>query len=231
MALAESSIFGSAPNTTVNANRITTMFLDMYEKKEKKLGWGYSGAGEDFSVSGWVALGLKSAHQASLQSVSTPRYKKVFAQYRKWVETMTNEKKGEAYYRPGRDATKNMMYVGMFQRQFMGFPRSDLFLTMAGKNTIKLSDKILKRKEGPSDIYGLYYGTLASFQQQGKTWAYWNPLMKKLLVNSQLPGDPNKLGGSWKPGSDGVSREGGRVMTTALLTLCLEVYYRYTLMQ
>ena len=85
------------------------------------------------------------------------------------------------------------------------------------------------------DFYYWYYGTLAMFQMGGHYWKAWNAELKATLVPNQCRGGPldgsaKDVDGSWNPvGTFGVknSRGGGRVMSTALGALCLEVYYRY----
>jgi hypothetical protein len=77
---------------------------------------------------------------------------------------------------------------------------------------------------GLTNHYYWYYATLALHQTQGDAWRRWNTaLQAKLLTNQRQDG---LLSGSWDP--DPVwGRCGGRVYSTSLCTLCLEVYYRY----
>lgn len=239
MALSEASLFGSSAMTKKHADLIANMFIDMY-KRNSNGGWSYTGGGEDFSVSGWVALGLKSAKAAGLKALKRADADEVFRRYRKWVdEVMTNGYSGEGTYRPDRQpkhkyGSRNMSWVGMFQKQFLGFPRVDPFLMSATDNSIKKGwiDDALSGAS-VSDSYAIYYGTLAAFQQQGVFWKSWNAKMKPYLVGIQRTGDPKEYGGSWDPSKnrhDHVSKHGGRVMVTALMALCLEVYYRYDMM-
>jgi hypothetical protein len=77
---------------------------------------------------------------------------------------------------------------------------------------------------GTANFYYWYYGTLALYQTQGEPWERWNTAMQNTLVGSQRK--DGELAGSWDP--DPVwGRCGGRVYSTALGTLCLEVYYRF----
>lgn len=230
MALSEASIFGSTPTTRKNANRLAEYLIDQYLKNPGE-GWNYTTPGSDFSVSGWVSLGLKSAKSANLPVMKKAKAKSVFDSYKKWVETMTNEETGMGSYRPGKAGSTHMTWVGMFVRQSLGYnTQTDKFLTQASKLTIDWVNKgSWIGKEKPGAVYGIYYGTLAAFQQQGKVWSAWNPAMKRTLVGSQLSGDAKELGGSWNPSHDHTGEIGGRVYTTALHALCLEVYYRYNL--
>ena len=235
MALAEDTIFGASPTTKKNANRIAEVLIAQYVKDPEKGGWGYGAAGVDLSVSGWVALGLKSAKAADLPAMHTPDAKMVFDKYKTWVDqVMTDPKTGLGYYTSAGAAHsgQHMTWVGMFNKQFLGFPLSDPFLKKASEVSLTaVNGKKWIGGDAPGSIYGIYYGTLAAFQQQGALWEAWNPAMKKTVVGSQKHGDPKELGGSWDPTKDHVGYKGGRVMTTALFALCLEVYYRYDMMQ
>lgn len=84
--------------------------------------------------------------------------------------------------------------------------------------------------------YYWYYGTLAMFQNGGDDWKRWNASLRDAL----LPLQDRRVGvndrrphtyGSWDPYGRGWGkwgRMGGRVYTTALATLTLEIYYRHT---
>lgn len=231
MALSEATIFGSSISTKKNANRVAMYLMEQYLESPGQ-GWRYHGAGDDFSVSGWVSLGLKSAQAASLSAMNSMEAKTVMEEYKKWSLTMTDENTGLGKYRPDSKPTPHMTWVGMFIKQSLGFdPRKDLFLKKASENSIDwtLSGKWVGTKK-PGPIYGIYYATLATFQQQGKTWQVWNEGMKKTLVSSQRQGNPDILGGAWDPTSDHTGEFGGRIFTTAIMALCLEVYYRYEVM-
>jgi len=227
MALSEATIFGSSPTTKVNADAIASYLFKMYQGEN---GWGYSGAGIDFSVSGWVALALKSAKQADLPSLTEELMKKFYVSYGKWVTERTNPENGLGSYRGEDKWSHSMAYVGMFQKQFLGFPKNDPFLVKASAvGTLEIPKLFVEN--GDLDEYSIYYGTLAAFQQQGVFWQSWNAAMKKILVTRQKSGEPEKLGGSWDPSSRHVGERGGRVMSTALFCLCLEVYFRYSLIK
>jgi len=65
-----------------------------------------------------------------------------------------------------------------------------------------------------------YFGTLAMFQAGGSHWKQWNKAMKDAIVKTQ------EQDGSWKPLGK-PDETYGRTGETALMTMCLEVYYRY----
>ena len=77
----------------------------------------------------------------------------------------------------------------------------------------------------------------------GKEWDRWNGRLRDDLIAWQEKGNPptdddekgakkqneNPAKGSWAPRDrDDYSKAGGRLLTTCLATLTLEVYYRYT---
>ena len=62
------------------------------------------------------------------------------------------------------------------------------------------------------------------FQRQGDDWQAWNAALQRQLLHSQRFDGERR--GSWDP--DPLwGGYGGRVYSTAMAALCLEVYYRY----
>ena len=95
---------------------------------------------------------------------------------------------------------------------------------MAEKNVLPQWDE-----EGKGcDMYYWYYGSYAMFQmgnKYGNHWKKWNAALKPTLLDNQRQDGDFK--GSWNPvGPWGYS--GGRVYSTAIGALCLEVYFRYS---
>lgn len=77
---------------------------------------------------------------------------------------------------------------------------------------------------GTPNYYYWYYGSVSLFQRQGSDWQQWNQAMTSQVLSRQRPDGPGR--GSWDP-TEMWGGYGGRVYTTAMATLCLEVYYRY----
>ncbi|HWC89954.1 MAG TPA: hypothetical protein VG433_09870, partial [Pirellulales bacterium] len=77
--------------------------------------------------------------------------------------------------------------------------------------------------------YYWYYATQVMHNLPGPEWDPWNRAMRRTLIETQVK--EGCAAGSWdphKPLPDGHAAEtGGRIMTTSLATLTLEVYYRY----
>jgi len=179
-------------------------------------GWRYR-AGEtgDTSQLGWQLMLLKSAELGGIDVPSDSR--RLAKQFINSVST--GKSGGLAGYRPQEKVTHTMTAEALMCRQFMGLKRNDPLCDEAG-------DYLLDEKPGSSqtNFYYWYYATLSIYQLQGKHWNDWNSALTKTLVGSQYRAGP--LAGSWDP--DPVwGSYGGRVYSTALGALCLEVYYRF----
>jgi hypothetical protein len=81
--------------------------------------------------------------------------------------------------------------------------------------------------QGPSksDIYFNYYATQVLHHLQGPNWKTWNLEMREFLINSQVKSADHDAG-SWYF-EDKHGRVGGRLYTTAMAVMTLEVYYRF----
>ena len=75
------------------------------------------------------------------------------------------------------------------------------------------------------DEYYWYYGTLAMHHLQDESWKEWNGALRDMLISQQHQEGP--FAGSWDPNGKWAGI-GGRLYSTALSTMCLEVYYRYS---
>jgi len=86
-------------------------------------------------------------------------------------------------------------------------------------------------------MYYWYYGSLAMFQMGGQYWDYWNGYIRDILVKNQCTKKDGHRDGSWDPisfhtynapeGGGTKHAKGGRIFSTCLCVLSLEVYYRY----
>ena len=116
-----------------------------------------------------------------------------------------------------------MTAEALFCRQLLGAPVSR---DMAREASQFLLGELPGERR--ANLYYWYYATLALYQLDGDAWARWNDSLKPVLIGSQRT--RGAAAGSWDP--DTVwGGYGGRVYTTALATLSLEVYYRYLPLQ
>jgi hypothetical protein len=197
-----------------------------YTSKNRKTGRN------DTSVSGWNLMALKSAKLAKLKVDFG-----AFQGCMRWLDAATDPKTGRCAYagrveRVRRGAGSHAMWAaGMLMRQFMGVNRRAPVL-VAAANSISKHPPVWNAGGKKVNLYYWYYGTLCMFQQGGEHWTGWNRHMKKALLENQRKGGPTDgtvqdVHGSWDPVGGGGIPRGGRVFSTALGALCLEVYYRY----
>jgi hypothetical protein len=112
-----------------------------------------------------------------------------------------------------------MTAEALFCQQMLGYPQESASnqesVAYLMRNTPRLSDL---------NYYYWYYGTLALYQHGGRAWQDWNSTVREVLISEQVTSGKNA--GSWEP-KDQWGRYGGRLYSTALATLTLEVYYRF----
>jgi len=174
-------------------------------------GWRYTPRkGSDTSVTGWQYMALHSARMAGLEVPDEP-----FTLARGFLDKVASGKYGGVYgYQKRGEVWHPMVATGMFCRQ--------LDLVPPSHPQMQESARLLKRypvKATNTDLYYIYYATLALYQHQGPIWKTWNEQLQEILPTIQ------NTDGSWDP-SSGETRDGGRIISTALATLSLEVYYR-----
>lgn len=82
-------------------------------------------------------------------------------------------------------------------------------------------------KAGPYDnLYSLYFATQVMKNWGGEEWKRWNDRLHDDLIAQQETQGP--AAGSWKPRTRAIhATQGGRLLTTSLAILTLQVYYRY----
>lgn len=179
-------------------------------------GWRYlPGQDGDMSMFGWQLMGLKSAEIAGLPIPDATRSNMVT-----FLKTNAQgARHGLAGYRPKERTSPSMTAEALFSRQMLGMKRSN----PASVEAVEYLMTHLPKRSDP-DLYYWYYGTLAMYQYGGEPWKEWNARLRDVLVSSQR--QTGHAVGSWDP-RDPWGRYGGRLYSTALSTLCLEVYYRF----
>jgi hypothetical protein len=126
---------------------------------------------------------------------------------------------GLASYRPGERPSRTMTAEALTCRFFLDLESDSATL----REGIAFIMQELPA-DGKANCYFWYYATLALFHAQDNSWDVWNEALQQQLLRRQQT--ESSLAGSWDP--DTVwGGYGGRVYTTAMAALCLEVYYRY----
>jgi hypothetical protein len=107
--------------------------------------------------------------------------------------------------------------IGLLCRMYTGWPRKHPALE---QGTAYLSQL------GPSktDMYFNFYASQALHHYGRPRWDRWNNRLRDYLVSTQAR--TGHEAGSWHF-DDPHGRQGGRVYTTAICTMILQVYYRY----
>jgi hypothetical protein len=192
-------------------------------------GWRYqpNPPASDMSVTAWFVQALKTGRLAGLKTDQ-----RLYNQALTYVDSLTDKNGGRdtdgtvsyTYSTEGGHSGNRiaMTAAGMMIREFNGVPPHSPVL-QRGAELIKRHPPNWKQK----DFYYWYYATYAMHNMGGANRIWWNQRVRDVLLDNQSrDGD---RAGSWDPtGDHWAKRAGGRVYTTALGALCLEVYYRYS---
>ena len=214
MALAEAYGLTKDPALFEPLRRATTFIMKAQSKTHG--GWRYTPGSQDgdTSVVGWQVMALTSARMAGVHIPEEP-----FDLARKWFDSVGGGAHRGLYGYTNANPSLTMTAEGMFCQQLMGLrPDNPRMIEAAEYLKTALPDP---RKPG---FYYWYYGCLSLYQHQGPIWEMWNQEMKKTLLPMQVRG--GDAAGSW-PANGQFAPRGGLVMSTAMATLSLEVYYRY----
>ena len=126
---------------------------------------------------------------------------------------------------PG-EKSESMTAIGMLARTFTGEDPHKSKIIGLGADLLAKLPPTWNPLDGSIDMYYWYYGSLAMFQVGGKPWKKWKKAMVPTVVKSQHDEGSGSRTGSWDPiGPWGA--DGGRVYSTALQVMSLEVFYRY----
>ena len=186
--------------------------------------YGYRDNDNDVSVTGWMILALKTGKISRL-GIEKSLYEEAFRDSIAYFRELTNEYGITGYHTRGKEhqPVPCMTSVGVLCRLLAGEKRIAGNIRL-GVDQIAKQPPEWKKKNPQSPFYYWYYATYALFQYGGTAWRNWNPKMQSALLASQKSGGCQD--GSWDPIIN-YSKRGGRVYTTALGAMTLEVYYRF----
>ncbi len=196
---------------------------------------------DDMSVTGWAILAMTLAREYDL-----PLDQQALDFSLSFLEEMTDPVTGRTGYyekgiRPAREAGKEKLWppnlsesmtaVGVLCRIF-----ADPKLERKGnKEMVEKGVRLIAAfppvwsdtppDNGRRDFYFWYYGTYALYQYGGPEWKAWEKTLLGAIAEHQHK--DGEMKGSWDPQGDPWGDAGGRVYSTAILALCLEVFYRY----
>ena len=214
-AIALCEAYGITKDEKIKSAALAAIKYTINAQHQKRGGWRYSpGQDSDTSVTGWQVMALHSARMAGIELPEKP-----FDLARKWLDFAGGGEHGGLYgYQSPTDISRAMVATGMFCRQLDLVPPSNPKMIE--------SAELMKRypiRDNNPDLYYIYYGTLALYQHQGSIWQDWNNNLKRILPKIQVK--TGNLAGSWNL-SRSNTKGGGRIASTTLAILSLEVYYR-----
>ena len=206
-------------------------------------GWRYSpdlGEFSDTSVTGWQVLALKTAMNARVP-VDAQCLKKVEGFFQKCAVGRTGQ---TAYTAHGDGHSMAMTGVGMLVQEFLLGRRDSPLVKAAALTLADAAEQSWGRAASPAprarvgvrgrsfvpmrpiqqpDYYLWYNCTLGMFQAGGEPWKRWNKIVPDIITGLQE--HEGCARGSWP--LDHWGSQGGRIYTTSLAILTLEVYYRF----
>jgi hypothetical protein len=234
LALVEGFHLSRVPNLRAPAQRA----LDFVSRaRNPYAAWRYAyppDGDNDVSVTGWMLFALFAGRDAGLQVDDG-----AIAQGMNWVRSMADPVTGRTGYHekgspPAREPdamdrwpaerSESMTACALLLDCFDG-------ADSASADAARRADLVLAQRPrwdesaGSIDYYFWYYGSYAMWQVGGRPWDQWQKALLDTVVNHQRK-EACELG-SWDPQVDPWGREGGRVYSTAINVLSLQVYYRH----
>ncbi|MEM7232713.1 MAG: hypothetical protein AAF517_11085, partial [Planctomycetota bacterium] len=211
--------------------------------------YGYRPGDDDVSIAGWALLALKAA-QAVNTGVDRTRIDIAIEETLRYLRGVTETRTGRTGYSlrgqgdnhhkwPGIrfDQGKSCMtsvsalcrLLGGERRSTRDLRRSIDLLSAHPPTWTEPSPKLVSPSPESNvstiNFYYWYHASYALFQHGGNAWNAWNKKLLSALVPAQRQ-DGGCETGSWDPVGEWANR-GGRVYSTALAAMTLEVYYRF----
>ncbi len=178
-------------------------------------GWRYRpNSRGDMLVTGWQVLALKSLERCGIET-PTDVYDSVIA----FVESLQRSDGSEFLYYHTEPRPRDVpTAVGLLNQMYLQWPKDHHGLNRGASN-------LVDRRVSKDDIYFNFYTTLLLHHLQHPSWDYWNKSVRERLIGTQAT--RGHEAGSWhfKHQHGNV---GGRLYTTTMAVMTLEVYYRYS---
>ena len=187
--------------------------------------WGYGPkVNGDTSIVGWQIQALQSGKLCRGLPVSKSTLDKARVFLDKVSDSATHSRYG---YNSRESARPTLSAVGLLCRYYIdGWGPNNP--SMAAGVEYLLNSGGLPGEKARFDMYYLYYATQVLHFYDGPEWREkWNPRMRDMLIKLQVPQNKGANGGSWDPDLGIIGRACGRLGTTCLCLLTLEVYYRH----
>jgi len=210
--------------------------VDFIQKAQNPyLAWRYGvrPGDNDTSVTGWMTAALCAGKSAGLR-VDTG----AFDGARAWIEKVTEPEFGRVGYtmrgtgsarsrdmmeKFPADKSESLTAVGILIRMLVGENPATSEMIQKGVDLILKQSPQWNEASGQIDMYYWYWGTHALSRVGGEAWEHWSGKMSAIIATAQRTG--RDVRGSYDPvGPWG--REGGRVYSTAMMTMVAEMLER-----
>jgi hypothetical protein len=226
--LTQSPLFKSSAQNGVN-------FILLARNPYLAWRYGVKPGDNDTAVTGWMVMALRSAEVAGLD-IDREAYAGALA----WLDKVTEPEFGRAGYtargngpvRPQElmdafpsDKSESLTAQAVVARLMCG-QKIDHDLVRKG---LALCDRLppqWDRAAGTIDFVYWYFGTLAAQRAGGDQWKRWSDALTDSVAAYQRGEDSGCARGSWDP-VDPWGAEGGRVYSTAINAMTMEVRHRY----
>jgi len=187
-------------------------------------GWRYTPKQDgDTSVVGWMLQGLQSAKLC--KDLVVP--KASIEGGRKFLNKAAAGSLKETYGYTGPGASPAMTAIGLLCRYYIdGWGPNNPGMQAGVKFLMKSK---MPNAQGALDMYYFYYATQVVHYFEGDEWyKEWNPKMREKLISMQNKDkSKQKELGSWEKDSSHIGSHCGKLGTTCMALLTLEVYYRH----
>ena len=186
-------------------------------------GWRYSPKQPgDTSGLGWNLMALKSAQMGYLQVPPL-----TISRVRHFLNNVVGAEGGSLYgytsnnpNEPGglKRGNQGTTSIGLLCQMYLGWKADHPGL-------IKGTDNLARWGPNVGNVYYSYYATQVMHHVGGEKWENWNRRLRDRLVERQATDGHEK--GSWPLEGGHSGDQGGRLYTTSMATMILEVYYRH----
>ena len=198
------------------------------EAQHSEGGWRYGPKQPgDMSVTAWVFLAIRSGQLAGL-----PIGHSSLTRAERFVDSCAVGPEGAKFsrysYLPPTPETPapeklSLSAAGLLARQYLGWSKDNPDLSAGCQYLAQHLPPESGNQLG--EIYYYHYATQVLHHMEGADFDLWNHRMREHVIRTQEK--EGHKAGSWSPeGTDWGSR-GGRIYSTAMALLTLEVYYRH----
>jgi hypothetical protein len=177
-------------------------------------GWRYNPREDgSTSVTAIQVMALKAAEKAGIK-IPDSTWKGISF----YLDSVSVDGQGRYGYEvENKTYAMSVTSMAMLSRMYLGWGRDD--------GDMRPSIALIDKSTSTENYYTNYFATQVMKNWGGPEWDRWNGRLRDQLTARQETDGPAK--GSWAPQDRAdYSKSGGRLLTTCLATLTLEVYYR-----